>query len=107
MLFNDGKIITLNDDLTFRFQNPSPTGDETNYDKTGTFTVVNENDETFDVIFNFINQKENGVYKSYKNKLDVSMKIFKNENKVQLLKWRLNEQDVNSDEGSFYNFSSI
>lgn len=103
----DGKIITFNDDNTFRFQNPHPTGDETNYDKTGTYTIENENESQYDIVFNFIHQWESGVYKPYKNKLDVKMRLLKNENTIQLLRWRLNNEDINSSEGQLFPFTLI
>lgn len=107
LLLEDGKILTFNDDDTFRMQNPTPTGDETNYDKTGTFVVESENDASYNLILNFIHQWEEGVYKPYKNKLDVKIQIFKNENKIKLLRWRLNNEDSNASEGQMFSYKTI
>jgi hypothetical protein len=100
------KIITLNDDLTFRFQNPEPSEIETNYDKRGTYTKTILSENVYLISFNFKEQYEDGIYKPYEKLLKVEIIIDKNRQVITLVKWRLGDQDVaNPVEGTEFSYT--
>ena len=100
-----GQIITLNNDSTFKIVNSKPRNNETMFDKRGTFTY----EETLDNVkikFNIIEQYENNIYKPYMKSLKIEFLVYKNLEKVKLLKWSYKDTP-NSYEGKEFSIKIL